>query len=173
MDRERLRTVDVAGWPLPDNYLIELGRLSALWASLEAALIVCLSKLAGFNDTNNPVPFILVTHASFPQRLDMLGALCEQLESQHPHLTECSSVLIKLRAAQKVRNKFQHNGLIANPETGQIELAMGTARGKVKISIEPVDILDIRAACFEVHEAQRALIQLVLQSDIPSKLGIP
>lgn len=170
MDHEKLRRVKVAGWPLPDDFLLELGRISALWSALEASLMICLSKLAGFNDPRNPVPFVLTAHASFPQRLDMLGALCEQLSLDHPELRECSLVLAKLRAAQRSRNRFIHNGLTFNAETGRMEIAVGSARGKLKVSVETVDLMDLRAACIEIHEAQRALLHLVLRTSAPSKL---
>jgi hypothetical protein len=170
MDRTKVRAVNVAGWPLPDEYLVELGRISALWSSLEAALMICLSKLAGFNDPRNPVPFILTAHASFPQRLDMLGTLCEQLSPDHPRLRECPSVLTKLRAAQKSRNRFIHNGLTFDAESNRMEIAFGSARGKLKVAVETVEAVDLRAACIDIHEAQRALAHMVLGTQIPSKL---
>ncbi len=171
MDRTKLASIDVAGWPLPDNYLIELGRVSALWSSLEAALMICLSKLAGFNKPSNPIPFILTAHASFPQRLDMLGAMCEQLLPDYPRLSECPSVLTKLRAAQKSRNRFMHNGLTFDASTNRMEIAVGSARGKVKVSVEQVELMDLRAACIEIHEASRALAHMVLNTNVPSKIG--
>ena len=82
MRNEEIAKLKFSGWPVPDEFLIEIGRVSALWASLESFLNVCLGKLAGFNDLNDPKPFILITHSSFPQRLDILGALCEQLEPE-------------------------------------------------------------------------------------------
>lgn len=54
------------GWPLPDSYLLELGRIAALWATLESFLNLCIGKLAGFNDLNDPKAFILVTHSISP-----------------------------------------------------------------------------------------------------------
>lgn len=170
MDHAKLRNVKVAGWPLPDDFLTELGRISALWSSLEASLMICLTKLAGFNDPHNPVPFILLAHASFPQRLDMLGTLCEQLSVEHPHLNEHGPVLTKLRAAQRSRNRFVHNGLTFNADTRRMEIAVGSARGKLKVSVDSVDLMNLRASCIEIHEAQRALLHLVLRTNAPSKL---
>jgi hypothetical protein len=99
------------GWPLPDEYLVELGRVSALWASLESLLNALIGKLAGFDALDDATPFILVAHSSFPQRLDMLGALCEGLQSEHPHLADYREVISRLRSAQTSRNKFAHNGI--------------------------------------------------------------
>lgn len=52
-------------WPLPNEYLIELGRVGALWAALEFQLNITIGKLAGF-DIYDPTGFILITHSSFP-----------------------------------------------------------------------------------------------------------
>src|SRR5260221_108403 len=98
-------------WPLPDAYLLELGRVSALWASLESFLNLCIGKLAGFNDINDPTWFILVTHSSFPQRLDILSSLCEHLVNSFPTLTDYKPVVDRLRHAQKLRNDFMHYGM--------------------------------------------------------------
>ncbi|MDE2030024.1 MAG: hypothetical protein KGI97_05600, partial [Alphaproteobacteria bacterium] len=86
MKDQDIAAIDFSGWPLPDEYLVEIGRVSAIWVGLESLLNSCLGKLAGFNDIADPKPFILLNHASLPQRLDMLGALCEQLVTHYPEL---------------------------------------------------------------------------------------
>lgn len=154
------------GWPLPDAYLIELGRVAALWASLESLLNLCVGKLAGFNNVNSPIPFILVNHASFPQRLDMLGALCEELKQEYPELGGYKEVVGKLKTAQTIRNRYAHNGISFDSERNEHFLAQGSARGKVKTSIEAVTPEDIHQASREVHLAQVALYKLVLKRDL-------
>ena len=57
--------LDFRDWPLPDPYLVEVGRVAAIWAQLESFLNLCIGKLAGFNDLNDPKAFILVTHSVF------------------------------------------------------------------------------------------------------------
>ena len=163
MSLPRLTNELATNWPLPDKYLVELGRVSALWASLESLLNLCVGKLAGFDNINDPTPFILLTHASFPQRLHMLSTLCEQLSPHAPNLGDYSTVISKLEAAQKKRNRFMHNGISHQPETNQFVLASGSARGKLKTSVDPVTPEDIRIAAEEVHLAMLALYKLVLQ----------
>src|SRR5580692_3829599 len=99
-----IEALNFDGWPLPNSYLIELGRVAALWSSLVAFLNLCLGKLAGFNDRGDPKPFILVIHSSFPQRLDMLGALCEHLAPAFSNLATYKTTIAALRAAQRERN---------------------------------------------------------------------
>jgi hypothetical protein len=154
-------------WPLPDAYLIELGRVTALWASLETFLNVCIGQLAGFNSTKDTTPFILVNHASFPQRLDMLGALCEELKEEYPHLAHHKEVLLKLKSAQSARNRYSHNGISFDPDKKGYFLAQGSARGKVKTTVTPVSSGEIHEASKEVHLALLALYKLVLQRDVP------
>lgn len=155
------------GWPLPDSYLLELGRVAELWAILESFLNVCIGKLAGFNDLNDPKAFILVTHLCFPQRLDILLALCEHLVPQYPNLKGYEGVAQRLRQAQKLRNDFMHYGMSENPESGHIEMAKGTARGTLKVGIEKINLADLRRASMVIHEAQLELYKLVLGKDIP------
>jgi hypothetical protein len=150
------------GWPLPDAHLIELGRVGALWAALESFLNLCIGKLAGFNDLTDPKPFILVTHSSFPQRLDMFAALCEHLVNDFPNLTSYTTVVQQLRQAQKLRNDFMHCGMVLNQESGYVEMVKGTARGTVKVRVEKVTVADLRRASVSIHKAQAALYNLVL-----------
>jgi hypothetical protein len=171
MKNRDLMNADVNDWPIPNEYLTELGRVSALWSCLESALMLASAKLAGFNDLHNPAGYIVFAHSSFPQRLDILGALCEQLQSQYENLKGYESVLSSLKAAQKSRNRLIHNGLTINADTGKVEIAVGSARGKVKTLIEVVELADIRRAAADVHNAMRALTNLVFQTSAPSKFG--
>lgn len=166
MKNDEVLKLNFDGWPLPDGYLLELGRVAALWAILESSLNLCIGKLAGFNEMNDPKAFILVTHSSFPQRLDTLGALCEQLTNEFPNLKGYEAVIRQLRQAQKLRNDFMHYGMALNPDSGHIEMAKGTARGTLKVGVEKVDVADLRRASMAIHLAQLALHKLVLHHDI-------
>ena len=167
MRNEEIAKLKFSGWPVPDEFLIEIGRVGALWASLESFLNVCLGKLAGFNDLNDPKPFILITHSSFPQRLDILGALCEQLEPEFPQLADYKKVVSQLRAAQATRNRFMHNGFSYDAKSQRLEMAVGSARGKLKTAVESIALEDIKRASIEIDEANRALYKLVLKRDLP------
>jgi hypothetical protein len=164
MKDSEIEELPFTGWPIPDSYLVEIGRITVLWSSLEALLNLCLGKLAGFEE-GDPKPFILVNHTSFPQRLDMLGALCEHLAPNHPNLSDYKVVIGKLRTAQRERNKYAHYGL-GPDEEGRITMAVGSARGSIKTTVKPVTIADIRRAVMVVDEATAALYKLVLKRDI-------
>jgi len=167
MKDHEIEALNFEGWPLPNAYLIEIGRVSTLWSSLEGLLNLCLGKLAGFNDLSDPKPFILVNHSSFPQRLDMLGALCEQLVPEFPNLEGYKVTIVALRAAQRERNKYAHNGIGPGEKPGEIVMTNGSARGSLKTSVERVTVADIRRATIAISEAQASLYKLVLGRDIP------
>ncbi len=165
MKNEEIERIDFSGWPIPDEYLIEIGRVSALWAILESFMTMCIGKLAGFNEINDPKPFILVTHASFPQRLNMLSALCEQLVQEYHHLKKYKETIAALKSAQKARNKFLHNGVVFNSETKSFEMPVGTARGTLKVGVEKITLADIRQTSIAINEAHTDLLNLVFQCE--------
>lgn len=166
MTDDELNALDLTGWPVPDEFLLELGRLAWLWSSLETLLPHCIGKLSRF-ELEDPTPFILLAHTNFPQRLDMLTSLCAALLSRHPTLADYPNVVTKLRTAQSLRNKFLHNGMVYDEDTKTATLAIATARGKFKSQIDPVTAMDVRRACLEVHDANRALYKLVFLRDNP------
>jgi len=165
MNNDEIRKLNFENWPLPDDYLMEIGRVSSLWASLESLLNLCIGKLVGFNDMYDPKAFILINHSSFPQRVDILSTLCEQSHHQNKQLSAYKEIVSRLKSAQKMRNKYAHNGMSPNPESGKIEMAVGSARGKLKVGVEAVDISDIRRASIEISEANDALLKLVVGVD--------
>lgn len=159
--------MDLADWPLPDNWLAELGRIATLWGCLEALLNHVLGKLAKFDDLGDPTPFIIFSHASFPQRLDIFAALCDQLVQNFPHLGNYPSVVTALRTAQTSRNRFMHHPITFDPDSGQFKMAQGSARGKLKTKVEQISIIDLRRAIIDINEAHRVLYTLVFKREIP------
>ena len=166
--KDELGNLDLREWPIPDEFLIELGRISAVWSSLEWMLELYIGKLAGFNDLGDTKPFIFLKHTSFPQKLDILGALCSELVGTFSNLKGYEEVVSLLRVAQKSRNKYTHNLIEVNPQTKKTTLLVGSARGSVKTAINEIDILDVRAVSIEIHDAMRSLHRLITGKDIPS-----
>ncbi len=166
LNNKQIDELNLKGWPLPNEYLTEIGRVAALWSALEGLLTICLGKVAGFDAIGDPKTFIIMKHTSFPQKLDMLGALCEQLVKEHSNLSDYKETISLLRKAQKARNKYMHNGIIFNPTTGNTEMPQMSARGKLKTQVEKVEIADIKRATMEIDEAQVSLYKLILGVDM-------
>ena len=153
-------------WPLPNDFLVELGRVAALWGSMEGALDLYVAKLAGFDRALDPRSYIILHHSPVSQKVDMLEALCDHLLPSCAHLKSFKAVVAQIRSAVTARNRLTHNGLALNEETGHVESARGTARGKLKVSVDNVSLVDVRRVAVEIHEALCALHSLVLKQSV-------
>jgi hypothetical protein len=167
MNRKLIPKFNRKDWPIPDNFLLELGRISTLWGNLEGYIDISIGKFAGFNNPGDPRPFILVKHSSIPQKLDILAALCESLIPQFPRLKTYPDTISKLKVAQQVRNKYLHNSIGPDPKTGKAVITIGSARGKVKTSIQHLSIIELENASVEINEALRSLHLLLTGIVIP------
>ena len=154
------RHVFPKNWPVPDEYLLELGRMTVLWGTLESGCVVAFGKLAGYEDTLDVRAIIVTAHLNFQQRIDAISTLCEHLLPNYPVLSEYETVIKQLKAAQKARNKFAHNA-ISMDESGEIGLAYATARGNLKLNMETVHLADVKEACSKIHEALCSLHSLI------------
>lgn len=165
MKRDEIAKLDLADWPLPEEFLAGLGRIASLWAALDFYLNVCIGKLAGFASREDSTPFILTAHASFPQKLDMLGALCERHSDQEARLKQCNEVVAALRTAQSERNRYLHNCIHWNPEDGRFVMGVGSARGKLKVGADEIDLVDLRRVAVLIDDALAKLHHLVSGRD--------
>ena len=157
MKAKDIAKLEFGDWPIPDVWLAEVGRIAVLWSSLEGHLDICLGKLAGFDDVGDFRPFIFLQHSSFPQKLNALSALCVALSPPFPGLRDYKSVVAQLKGAQAGRNRFVHGGLVLNEETGQVELAHGTARGEIRTSVEVIQLSDVKRVSADIHVAMLSL----------------
>ena len=164
---EELNSPAFDGWPVPNDLLIELGRLLTLWGALEAGLNVAIGKLSGYDHVDDVRPLILLTHASFPQRLDNLSSLCHQLEGEFSHLSTYKEVVAEIRKAQSARNKFAHNMIVFDEELGDYVVQTLSARGKLTLTTERISISDIRRASAQTHMALLKLHALVTKATYP------
>ncbi len=140
--------------------------MTTLWGSLEAGLVFNIEVLAGFKPEKDATGLILIAHANFQQRLHILSSLCVQKSFDFPHLAGYESVVKKIEAAQKVRNKYSHNSVFLNEETGQMQTSSFSSRGTLKLNIEEVKIQDIQEASAKIHEAICALHTLITQKEV-------
>jgi hypothetical protein len=163
---DELAKLNFSGWPLPDDYVIEVGRVALLWAVLENFLMTCIGKLAGFNKPLDERAFILLAHSTFPQRLDNLAALCSLLKGEG-QLADYEEVVALPKTAQKARNRFIQHGAYFDGDDGKFHMAVGSARGNMKTRVDQISVQDVKRACVQIDEANRALYKLVLKRDLP------
>lgn len=148
-------------FPTPNPYMLEVGRMTCVWGTLETTVNLAISKLAGYKTVLDYRVIILVAHSSFQQRVDIISSLCEQLLPHYPALVNYKVVIAQIEAAQKSRNKYAHNALVMDPELGQVTISYASARGSLKTKVEIVRIQDIREATAKIHEAMCSLHTLV------------
>ena len=155
-------------WPLPDSYLVELGRVATLWALLEEQMNIYIAKLAGFDEfSNDPRGYLLVTNASFRGKLELFVQFCELQKERHPRLAESKKVAKKLESAAKGRNRLMHNAIGFN--LGSREFELSNTRGKNLWKSKKLPLADIRRGAMDVHRASMALHALVTGVSYPLK----
>jgi hypothetical protein len=97
---------------------------------------------------------------AFPQKLDVLGALIYEIEqSDYAGFDNYPAVESSLRQAQEKRNSLIHAK--CGTENGQVVLSRITARGKLKMSVKPISVADIRAISDLIYKAADELHTLV------------
>lgn len=148
--------------PIPDEFLLELGRMTASWTRLEFGLNFVISRLMGFG-RYDVRPVIAFAHANFQQRVDVFAALCDRMQTSHSHLELYQSVLTKIRGAQKGRNKYAHN-VITSDGSGRTFVTLITAKGTFKIKPETIYLNDIKEVTAKILEASYGLNSLIIQT---------
>lgn len=162
MKRDELK----GNWPLPNEYMIELGRISALYGVLENVVNIGISKLAGYSGAYDYRSAIMLAHSNFQQRVDILATLFEQTVSEYPQLQGYEKVIKLIKRAQKGRNKFMHSSLGCDPDTGEVQLSAMSARGTLKTIVETVYIKELIEISAVTHEATCALHTIITGNEI-------
>ena len=97
---------------------------------------------------------------AFPQKLDVLAALVHEIkESGYAGFDNYKAVESLLKQAQEKRNSLIHAK--CHYENGQAVISRITARGKLKMSVTPISVADIRAMSALIYKAADELHALV------------
>lgn len=148
-------------FPAPLDYLIELGRITALWGGLESSVNVALNKLSGIDDIDGWRIHVLTVHSNFKQKVDAIETLCHKMQEQFPSLKMYKNTIQAINKAQSKRNHFLHNGLFLNSETGLVETSSMQARGILKTKVETVTLNDLKNVSALIHLALLSIHELV------------
>lgn len=140
--------------------------MTSIWGTLESCVNVAISKFAGYESLLDRRVVIMVAHSNFKQRVDIISTFCEQLLPEFPGLKDYKSVIAKIQAAQKARNKFAHNAITSDDDTGDVTVAYVTAYGTLKTTVEIVKLEAIVDATAKIHEAMCALHTLVTGQEL-------
>ena len=74
-------------FPVPDEYLLELGRITVLWGSLESSVNHAINYLSGIKPEDRWRVSVLTAHSNFKQRVDIIETLCNELQKTFPNLS--------------------------------------------------------------------------------------
>ncbi len=148
-------------FPAPDEYLTELGRVTALWGILEQSVNLNINYLSGLEPRDHWRVAVLTAHSNFNQRVDIIDTLCSELQKQFPNLSSYSETTKIIRSAQKQRNQFLHNGIAINEETGKVQTSSLSARGSLKTQTRDVTIEELKELSGKIHLAMLSLHGLI------------
>lgn len=166
MKNHEIENIKFGEWPLPEEYLTELGRIVSSWTVTEKILGIFLAKMSGY-EVDDPRGTILFNNHTIPQKIDTLGCLVELFQEQHPNLRDYPDALSKIRRAQKSRNKFVHSSLQYDPTLKKVVVAYATTRGTLKTKIEAIELVDLKRAAVDIAEANKAIYKVILRREIP------
>jgi len=153
-------------WPMPNDFMLELGRITATWGSLENTVNIAIGKLAGYSEIYDYRAAIMLAHANFKQRIEILETLFEQSSREYKQLKNYEPIIKLIKSAQKGRNKFIHNGMSFNPDNGCMEMACFSARGAMKATVNPVTINELKEVTAKNHEAMCKLHSIITGNEI-------
>ena len=160
-------------YDIPDEYLVEIGRVTVRWSLLESVLDLCLIKLAG-KDILEKRSQIIFNHMAFPMKLDVMGAFVSTLLPGYPALSGFPAIQRLLKKAQEHRNSVIHGRWGFDETTREVTISRLSARGKLKFSITPVSIAEISAMTDLIVKASHDLHSLVTKAgttNIPPQMG--
>lgn len=147
--------------PFPDEYLVRIGKIGVAWGSLEALVDLCIGKLAGFAE-HDVRSAIIAAHMSWPLKMDVLESLANALAPEFPRLAQFAKVRVLLKAAQDGRNRVSHGAWAY--ENGMLTKLKVSARGKLKVSVEPVTLDELDRTFSGIARAGTAILDLIANS---------
>lgn len=152
-------------WPLPSEYLTELGRITTLFGVLESAVNLSISKLAGYEGVLDWRSAVVTAHANFKQRIDILETLCHELhdEGNYEHLKSYKAVLEHIKQVQLKRNRFAHNQLCFDTQSGSVTSSSLSARGKLQPRVDQISLEEMKELSAQIHLAVLSLHELITQ----------
>ena len=148
---------------VPDDYLREIGSVTVTWSLLESVLDFSLMKLSG-KDISEPISWIIFAHMTFPLKMDVMGALIEQLQPGYPGLKRYPEVRDLIKEAQRVRNKVVHSKWGFDVELNAVARSTFSARGKLKTEVQPVDLKELEQASETIGRAGTELYRFIILS---------
>lgn len=151
---------------IPDEYLRAIGQVVLTWNSLEALVHLALVKLLG-SDSLEGRSHAVFAPMSFPQKLDVLTTLMDQMEipANHPFGRYKTEVHPLLTEAQAQRDLLLHS--LWGVKDGEVCVSSIASRGLVRVEERPVPLGEVEAASELIKKAGLTLFLSVVVSADP------
>jgi hypothetical protein len=146
---------------IPAEFLKAIGEVVVAWNRMEFELVVILIHWLG-KDIGENRSHVIFAHTAFPQKLDIMGALVEELvkDPRNAHLEACKTKVIPLlKEAQAGRNTVIHS--MWGEFNGGVLKASITARGSLKFSSSITKIEEIENVKRKIEKADESLVALI------------
>lgn len=151
---------------LENEYLLEIGRISSIWNTLELSLSAAISHILGF-ELPDMRGIAVLHHSSFQQKLDVFGALCKEQPEKLTDPSGYQEVISQIKAVQSMRNKYVHNVIWPSEDGDHAVMGKMSFRGSIKSSHEEIRVEDLKNASVELVKTKMALNNLVYEGGHP------
>ena len=155
-------------WPIDSTFMTELGRIASPWAVTEELLNIGLARFTGF-EISDPRRFVLFEHISANAKAQALETLF-RLEHGNELGPSLQDAIRQLNIAKGSRNRFMHNPLVMDEDSGQYVVTQASARGNLKLSVSTVDLRTLREVAIQIHSANQALSVALFGSEVPPEI---
>jgi hypothetical protein len=145
---------------LPEPFLTAIGKVCVSFALMESIVELSISKLSDLDFLKNPKGTILLAHMSWPQRMDILSSLIGYLKDEYPRLNGWPEVQTLLRDAAEGRNRVVHARWAYLD--GKVRILRLSARGKLKMSNDVVEVAEIEDVNMKCGTAAARLLKLII-----------
>ena len=149
-----------ADW-IPTEYLRAIGEVNVRWNDLDGLInvfLICLLGKSIYEERSH----IVFAHMAFPQKLDVLGALVEEVINRRGYSKlkkYKATVLPLLKNAQKGRNLVIHSDWTMRG--GEVVRTSVSARGSFKFSSTIATLEEIEAVIQLIEKARSEMFALV------------
>lgn len=146
---------------IPPEFLKAIGDVVVRWNRMEIEVNTLLIHWLG-KDIRENRSHVIFTHMSFPQKLDVMGALVEELtqEKKYSYLKACKTRFIPLlKKAQIGRNMVIHS--MWGTLNGNVMRASITARGSLKLSWSVASLDEINEVKRIIEQVDEDLLALI------------
>jgi hypothetical protein len=148
---------------LPAEFLQAIGLVTAASAQTESIVQKFIGGLLGIDEIET---IALTTHMSAPQKDQVARALIELNGTSAAIVDHVDDLLDAIADAAERRNVLVHNSFARHPETGEVFSIRFKARGSLQVSLQPIDIEQIKKDAAFIYKVGIDLMRFIAAFDV-------